>query len=116
MPSPVRKQKFVHAAVETSRRSVMAFTGGDSSEPQCLVVQENCSEGYASFSLGRVPCYFGLASNSLSFVASIAMVAIFIAWKDLRQKGAQSIVTFIAIAEFFTAAAYFAVSINISHH
>lgn len=107
-----------HDVVSYTRRTVqhnqrwMALTGGASSEPQCLVVQEDCAEGYASFSLGHVPCYFGLASNSLSFVASIAMVAIYIAWKDLR-KGAQSIVTFIAIADFFTAAAYFAGCINI---
>ena len=44
------------------------------------------------------------------------MLLIYIRWKDIRKLGAQSIVTFIAISDFFTASAYLAGSVNILVH
>ena len=76
----------------------------------------HCGEGQSSFSLGRAPCYVGIAFDSLSCIATVAMVLIYIAWKDIRKRGAQSIVTFIAIADFFTAAAYLASNVNVVAH
>ena len=52
----------------------------------------------------------------MSCVGSVAMVLIYLAWKDIRKRGAQSIVTFIAIADFFTAASYLSGSVNIITH
>ena len=76
----------------------------------------NCTDGDTSFTLGPIPCYVGIVSDSLSCVASVAMVLIYLSWKDIRKRGAQSIVTFIAIADFFTAASYLAGSVNILAH
>ena len=44
------------------------------------------------------------------------MVLIYLSWKDIRKRGAQSIVTFIAIADFFTASSYLAGSVNILNY
>ncbi len=84
-------------------------------DPRCPTYK-TCDGDYRSFSLGLVPCYVGFVSDSLSCVASVAMVLIYLAWKDIRKKGAQSIVTFIAIADFFTASAYLGGSVNMVTH
>ena len=85
------------------------------SVPQCPSHRE-CGEGLSSFTLGPTPCYIGIVSDSVSCVGSVAMVLIYLAWKDIRKRGAQSIVTFIAIADFFTAASYLSGSVNIITH
>lgn len=85
------------------------------SVPQCPRYRE-CGERLSSFTLGPVPSYIGIVSDSLSCVGSVAMVLIYLAWKDIRKRGAQSIVTFIAIADFFTALSYFSGSVNILTH
>ena len=77
----------------------------------------DCGDGnYSSLILGKVPCYVGIVSTSLSCVASVVMVLIYLAWKDIRKRGAQSIITFIAIADFFTAFFYLAGCVNILTH
>ena len=60
----------------------------------------------SEFSLGPVPCYVGMVSNTLSCVASVLIISLYITLKDLRDNGAQSIITFIAISDFFTAFGY----------
>ena len=60
----------------------------------------------SEFSLGPAPCYVGIVSNTLSCVASILIITLYIAWKDLRDNGAHSIITFIAVSDFFTAFGY----------
>ena len=85
-------------------------------EAQCPKGSAPCEQGYTAFSLGTAPCYVGIVSNSFSCVAALVMILIYVAFKDIRKKGAQSIVTFIAIADFFTAAAYLAGSVNILVH
>ena len=75
-----------------------------------------CEANFSSFSVGLMPLYVGVVSESLSCVASVIMLLIYIRWKDVRKLGAQSIVTFIAISDFFTASAYLAGSVNILVH
>ncbi len=55
--------------------------------------------------LGRTPSYVSLVSCSLSVLGSLLIVFSYWRWKDLRT-GSRSIVTFLAIADFFTAAGY----------
>ena len=51
-----------------------------------------------------------------SCVASVIMLLIYVRWRDIRKLGAQSIVTFIAISDFFTASSYLTGSVNILVH
>lgn len=67
----------------------------------------------SDFSLGPVPCYVGITSNALSCVGSVLIVVLYISWKELRDNGAQSIITFIAISDFFTAFGYMMGSVNL---
>ena len=60
----------------------------------------------SEFSLGPAPCHVGIVSNTLSCVASILIISLYITWKDLRDNGAHSIITYIAISDFFTALGY----------
>ena len=71
------------------------------------------SSSVSEFSLGPVPCYFGIVSNTLSCVGSLLIISLYVAWRDLRDNAAQSIITFIAIADFFTAFGYAIGSINL---
>ena len=85
----------------------------------CVQPEQDCSsthlhnQSFSTFSVGPIPCYVGIISDFLSCIASVAMVAIYIAWADIRQNVAQSIVTFIAISDFFTAAGYMTGSFNL---
>ena len=87
----------------------------DGQEDQCPTVTK-CDANFSSFSVGPIPLYIGVVSESLSCVASVIMVLIYIRWKDIRKLGAQSIVTFIAISDFFTASAYLTGSVNLLVH
>ena len=75
--------------------------------------ERNTPDCENDLSLGPVPCYVGMVSNTLSCVSSVLIISIYIAWKDLRDNGAQSIITFIAISDFFTAFGYTIGSINL---
>ncbi|XP_064383924.1 G-protein coupled receptor 157-like isoform X2 [Halichondria panicea] len=83
-------------------------------EQDCSHVQSNNS--YSSFSVGPVPCYLSIVSDTLSCIACVTMLAIYITWADIRQNIAQAIVTFIAIADFLTAAGYLTGSFNLLTH
>ena len=87
----------------------------DVGQGQCPT-DPKCEANFSSFSVGPIPLYVGVVSDSLSCVASVIMILIYIRWKDIRRLGAQSIVTFIAISDFFTASAYLAGSVNILVH
>lgn len=67
----------------------------------------------SDFSLGPAPCYVGIVSNTLSCAASILIISLYVAWNDLRDNGAHSIITFIAISDFSTAFGYMIGSINL---
>jgi len=87
----------------------------DGQEDQCPTVTK-CDANFSSFSVGHIPLYIGVVSESLSCAASVIMVLIYIRWRDIRKLGAQSIVTFIAISDFFTASAYLTGSVNLLLH
>ena len=95
------------------------FFSDNLEDSYCVQPEQDCSsthphnQSYSSFSVGPIPCYVGIVSDFLSCIASVAMVVIYITWVDVRQNTAQSIVTFIAIADFFTAAGYMTSSFNL---
>lgn len=105
-------------------RESFFLTGQVSDNGQCpgpVDCGQVINQSLSSFSIGSTPCYVGIVSDSLSIVASIVIIAIYIAWKDIRVNTSQAIVTFIAISDFCTAAAYLGGSINLlssdfSHH
>ena len=82
----------------------------DRDVPDCKIYE---NDSLSDLSLGPVPCYVGVVSDTVSCAASVLIILIYIAWKDLRDNGAQSIITFIAISDFFTAFGYMIGSINI---
>ena len=72
----------------------------------CPVSPECPRENETNFDLGFAPCYAGILSRLLSCLGSVAIVIVYLKWKDLRRRGAQSIVTFLAIADLVVAASY----------
>ena len=72
-----------------------------------------CKDDLVSFDLGNLPGYTSAVSDTASCLGSVAIVLIYLAWKDLRRKGAQSIVTYLAIADFCTALAYLVDVVNV---
>lgn len=60
---------------------------------------------------GEVPFYLSLTSCLLSVFGSILTVLPYILWKDIRT-GVRKIITFLAIADFFTAFGYIIGNIN----
>ena len=77
----------------------------------------NCSHvnNSASFDIGRAPSYVAIASSGLSCLGSLLVIATFLLLKDMRT-GAQKIITFLAIADFISAAGYILGSINFLVH
>ena len=77
----------------------------------------DCTEkaGYVSFDIGRAPSYVAIASSGLSCLGSLLVIATFLLLKDMRT-GAQKIITFLAIADFISAAGYIFGSINFLVH
>ena len=64
---------------------------------------------------GPIPTYVSLVSSSLSVVGSILIVYSYWRWKDIRTTS-RSIITYIAIADFFTAAGYIVAAGNYLIH
>ena len=62
-------------------------------------------------SFGMIPVYFSLLSCTASMVGSVLMIIPYILWKDIRS-GLRNIVTYLAIADFFTAFGYTIASFN----
>ena len=73
------------------------------------------NEAYVSFDIGRVPSYVAIASSTLSCLGSFLIFATFLLLKDMRTD-AQKIITFLAIADFITAASYIFGSVNFLVH
>ena len=69
------------------------------------------NDKYVSFDIGRAPSYVAIASSTLSCLGSFLIFATFLLLKDMRT-GAQKIITFLAIADFISAAGYIFGSIN----
>ena len=70
-----------------------------------------CSDGLVSFDIGKVPSYLNLASSSLSCLGSILIIITYWVLRDMRT-GAQTVITLLAIADFFTAFGYIIGSSN----
>ena len=64
-----------------------------------------------NFSIRSIPLVFSMISCSLSVIGSILMILPYVLWKDLRT-GVRAIVTFLAIADLFTALGYIMGSFN----
>ena len=71
----------------------------------CPRTLNTCESGYRSLVNGPRPSYTSLASCTLSCLGSLLIVYSYWRWKDIRT-GSRSIITFLAIADFFTAAGY----------
>ena len=70
-----------------------------------------CSNGLVSFDIGRVPSYLNLVSSSFSCLGSILIIVTYWLLRDMRT-GAQTVITLLAIADFFTAFGYIIGSSN----
>ena len=80
----------------------------------------NCTEllfegGYETTIQERWPSIVAIISCTLSIFGSLVIVYVYARWKDLRT-GSRSIVTFLAIADLFTALGYVFGSTNYVHH
>lgn len=69
----------------------------------------NCN--YTSLTLGKGPAIVSIISSTLSCLGSLLIVYTYLRWKDIRT-GSRSIITFLAIADFFTAFGYVVGSSN----
>ena len=79
-------------------------------DTHCPEVQQ-CHDGLVSFDIGRVPSYLNLVSSSLSCLGSVLIVFTYCVLRDMRT-GAQTVITLLAIADFFTAFGYIIGSSN----
>lgn len=70
-----------------------------------------CSGNMTQVTVGLVPAYIAIVSSSLSCISSILIVFTFVMWKDIRS-GSRTVITFLAVADFFTALGYILGSIN----
>lgn len=70
-----------------------------------------CHGELVSFDIGKVPSYLNLISSSLSCLGSILIVITYWVLRDMRT-GAQTVITLLAIADFFTAFGYIIGSSN----
>ena len=63
-------------------------------------------------SFGLLPVPFSIFSCSMSVVGSILTILPYLLWKDIRNQTLRKVITFLAIADFFTASGYIMASIN----
>ena len=82
--------------------------------PQCPV-SNNCIHPDVSIENGPIPSYVAIVSSGFSCLGSILIVVTFFALKDMRS-GAQKIITFLALADFVSAAGYIVGSANFLTH
>ena len=66
---------------------------------------ECSAHNLTTYDTGRIIYMIGMFFDSLAVLGSLAILLLYVCWKDLRS-GAQSIITFLAIADLFTAAGY----------
>lgn len=83
--------------------------------PQCPISSNSCEPSYVSVENGPVPSYVAIVSSGFSCLGSILIVVTFFALKDMRS-GAQKIITFLALADFVSAAGYIVGSANFLAH
>ena len=81
----------------------------------CPVYWEECKGNLTSLTLGPGPAIVSIISSSLSCIGSLLIVYTYARWRDLRT-GSRSVITFLAIADFFTAFGYVVGSSNYLVH
>ena len=94
--------------------SVSVLVATTSPLPQCPI-SNNCTHPDVSIENGPVPSYVAIVSSGFSCLGSILIVVTFFALKDMRS-GAQKIITFLALADFVSAAGYIVGSVNFLTH
>ena len=67
---------------------------------------ECCQHNLSSVNLGNTLVFIAIGSNFASCLGSLAIILLYISWKELR-KGAQSIITYLAIADLCATISYF---------
>uniref|UniRef100_A0A1X7VGT0 G-protein coupled receptors family 2 profile 2 domain-containing protein n=1 Tax=Amphimedon queenslandica TaxID=400682 RepID=A0A1X7VGT0_AMPQE len=77
----------------------------------CPRPNRTCSGDYSSLYYGDTPAIVSFISCSLSLLGSLITVLPYLLWKDTRT-GIRRIITFLAVADFFTAASYIMGNIN----
>ena len=77
----------------------------------CPNVNRTCQNGTQSFYYGKSPAIAAIVSCSLSILGSFITILPYILWKDTRT-GIRRIITFLAVADFFTACSYIMGNIN----
>ncbi len=95
----------------TASVSVMATTN----PPQCPTTSNCTHPDVVSIENGPIPSYVAIVSSGFSCLGSILIVVTFFALKDMRS-GAQKIITFLALADFVSAAGYIVGSVNFLTH
>ena len=64
---------------------------------------KECSGNLTDYRLGLGLCYVGICSDVAACAGSLAILLLYLTWKDLRRTGAQQIITYLAIADLCTA-------------
>ena len=107
-PSYFQMEVFEETTVSVSVATTAA-------PPQCPVSNNCTSPDLVSIENGPVPSYVAIVSSGFSCLGSILIVVTFFALKEMRS-GAQKIITFLALADFVSAAGYIVGSINFLIH
>ena len=76
---------------------------------------DSCPHNQTSYKIGITPIVVGILSDVAACVGSLAIILLYIAWKDLR-RGAQSIITWLAIADLCTAISYILGDVAVLHY
>lgn len=92
----------------------MATTLNDSMKITCPR-SFKCDPPLHSFDIGLAPSYVSLVSSFLSCLGSVLILAAYAQLKDMRT-GAQTVVTLLAVADFFTAFGYIIGAANFLVH
>ena len=81
---------------------------------QSLTPNDCAQENYRKLIFDNVPVAFSLISCFASIGGSLLTILPYILWKDVRS-GVREIITFLAVADFFTAFGYIMASFNYMH-
>ena len=90
-------------------------SGTTVSTPHGCPVSLSCTPPDVSIENGPIPSYVAIVSSGFSCLGSILIVVTFFVLKDMRS-GAQKIITFLALADFVSAAGYIVGSSNFLIH
>lgn len=102
-------------AARSSLQTASPLYGGDVGPTDALLAvcpdKEVMCEGLHSVRYEPYTIHYSMISCALSCIGSIAIILTFLCWKDIRS-GSRTIITYLSIADFLTAAGYLMGSIN----